>query len=108
MVSSTQATFLITASDLSRKGVTPRSQLQYSVQLRATQGVAACNVDFASFTEWVCFPSDDPNDLVVLGTQPPYDYTALLNDPTCVLTFTLRVRDPSGQVTTDNRCQLVW
>jgi hypothetical protein len=108
MGSSTRAVFFITASDQSRKGATPRSQLQYSVQLRATQSVAQCPIDFPVFTEWVCFPSDDPNDLVVIGTEPPSDYGSLTNNPPCVLTFTLRVRDPAGQVATDSRCQLVF
>jgi hypothetical protein len=108
MGSQTQASFLISASDQSRKGATPRSQLQYSVSLRATSGTAFCPVDFPTFTEWRCFPSDDPNDLVVIGMEPPFDYGSLQNSAGCVLTFTVRVRDPSGQVATDDQCRLVF
>jgi hypothetical protein len=104
----TQVRFNITATDVSRKGTTPRSQLQYSVQLRASSSVDLCDGSHVSdsFTEWECFPSDDPNDLVVIGGEPPTEYNDLRARDGCVWTFTLRVRDPSGQVTSDTRCQV--
>ncbi|HMB69742.1 MAG TPA: hypothetical protein VKU85_10540 [bacterium] len=103
----TQARFQLTASDVSRKGPTPRSQLQYSVQLRASQNVNSCDSHLSdSFTEWLCFPSDDPNDVIILGAEPPTDYNDLTGTAGCVWTFTVRVRDPAGQITSLS-CDLV-
>lgn len=106
--SMTQARFQLTASDVSRKGVTPRSQLQYSVQLRASKAVGSCNNRHISdsFTEWECFPSDDPNDVVIVGAAAPTDYNDLDGTSPCEWTFTYRVRDPAGQITTNNTCVL--
>jgi hypothetical protein len=92
--------FLINGSDVSRNAVTPRSKLEYHVQLRATS-LTACQTHLADpFTEWERFP-DDTDEPVRIGEAPPTQYTDLF--PTgCTWTFTVEVRDPAGNRGQDN------
>lgn len=97
-------TFSITASDASRSSTTPRSALQYSVQLRAESAVS-CSEHLADpFTAWKAFPSDDVEDVVIIGDQPPTVYQDLFSR-NCTWNFTVRVRDPAGLVATLS-CQI--
>jgi hypothetical protein len=90
-------TFAITASDASRSSTTPRSLLEYSVQLRA-ESANTCSEHLAdAFTAWRFFPNDDLDDVVIIGDQPPTVYQDLFS-ANCVWNFTLRVRDPAGLV----------
>jgi hypothetical protein len=94
-------TFAITASDASRSSTTPRSLLEYSVQLRA-ESANTCSEHLAdSFTEWRRFPTDDIDDLVIIGDQPPTVYQDLFS-ANCTWNFTLRVRDPAGLIAAAN------
>jgi hypothetical protein len=87
-------TFLINATDRSRNGVTPRSLLEYRVQLRA-DNQSICQTHIGDpFTEWRRFP-DDSDTPIVIGDAPPTQYNDLF--PTgCTWTFTLEVRDLAG------------
>ena len=92
----TQAEFWITATDFSRRGPTPRKYLEYRVQL---VGSSACQSHQApGFTDWQCFRTDDPNDVVIIGTEPPTVYDDLLGGTGCEFTFTVEVRDPAGKL----------
>jgi hypothetical protein len=92
--------FLINGSDESRNAVTPRSRLEYRVQLRA-QSLNDCQTHLADpFTAWRRFP-DDSDTPVVIGDQPPTQYTDLFPIG-CSWTFTVEVRDPAGNRGTDN------
>jgi hypothetical protein len=97
--------FPITASDDSRRSTTPRSKLEYSVQLRS-QSPTACPAHAGDpFTDWRFFPSDDVDDLILIGDSPPTLYQDLDTAP-CTWTFTLRVRDPAGLITVTT-CDIV-
>jgi hypothetical protein len=98
--------FLITASDSSRHGATPRDRLQYSYRLRAeSQTACAEHVadPFVSLSDgldgvddgWGFFPS---------GTDPVKIVYADLDSRGCRWIFTLRVRDPAGNVGTNDLC----
>ncbi|MGH2569695.1 MAG: hypothetical protein ACRDGR_00625 [bacterium] len=96
-------TFLINGSDVSRNAVTPRSKLEYRVQLRA-QSTETCQTHLADpFTAWKRFP-DDSNVPVVIGDAPPTQYTDLF-PPGCRWTFAVEVRDPAGNRGTDT-CEI--
>lgn len=93
--------FFLDAADESRNALTPRSQLEFSYQLRARSTVT-CNTHLTdSFTEWMRFPSDGLP--VEVGQVPPTIYTDLF-DPFCGWDFTFRVRDPAGNVATVSCC----
>jgi len=86
-------TFQVNATDVSRNDVTPRSRLQYRVQLRAdNQSICTQHIGDA-FTEWTNFP-DDSNTPVIVGDQPPTLYNDLF-PVNCTWTFKLQVRDPA-------------
>jgi hypothetical protein len=94
--------FFFTAMDSSRSGITPRSSLEYAYQLRAVNA-SNCNTHLSDpFTDWTRFP-DDTNDPVQAGNTPPTLYSDLF-DPQCGWSFTVRVRDPAGQVGTATCC----
>jgi len=98
----TSWTFFFTASDSSRSGGTPRSSLEYAYQLRAVSA-STCNTHLSDpFTEWQFFP-DDTDEPIQVGNEPPTLYTDLL-DPQCGWNFTVRVRDPAGQVASATCC----
>ena len=86
--------FLINATDASRSHpVTPRSSLEYSVQLRAVSTEFCTQHLQDPFTDWVRFP-DDGTAPVPIGNNPPTLYQDLF-PPGCDWQFTLRVRDPA-------------
>ena len=87
--------FQIDASDSTRNGLTPRTHLEYSVQLRATSQTACTQHLADPFTAWRFFP--DETTPIVIGNAPPTLYVDLF-PPGCSWTFTLRVRDPAGNV----------
>jgi hypothetical protein len=85
--------FFVNGSDVSANAATPRSRLEYRVQLRATN-LTDCTQHVADpFTEWRRFP-DDSDVPVVIGDAPPTQYTDLF-PVGCEWTFTLEVRDPA-------------
>ena len=89
--------FAIDALDESRNATTPRTLLEYSYQLRG-KSLATCTTHLTdSFTDWVTFPAG--SSPIIIGTNPPTQYTDL-DDPNCGWDFTLRVRDPAGNVAT--------
>lgn len=90
----TSYVFEFTASDASRRATTPRSAIEYAVQLRSNS-CSMCPEHCAdSFTDWRRFPDNDVENLLTAGNSPPTVYSDLFSRP-CVFTFTLRVRDPA-------------
>jgi hypothetical protein len=92
--------FSFTASDASRRSTTPRSLLQYRVQLRSISQSQCPEHAADGFTGWQFFPSDDFNDVITVGDQAPTNYQDLFSR-NCTWTFTLQVRDPAGLITTE-------
>jgi len=84
-------TFFFTASDESRSGATPRSQLEYRYTIRG-RSVLTCSTHLSdSPTEWASFPND--SDVPVRGPT----YTDL-DDADCGWDFKVEVRDPAGRI----------
>jgi hypothetical protein len=97
-ITQTRITFTFTAEDLSRNNITDREDLEYSYQLRATS-LTLCGSHLNDiFTDWEKFPSDT-SQMVTVGDQPPTIYTDLFSND-CSWIFTLRVRDPAGNIGT--------
>lgn len=96
--SRTDYVFLVNATDASRNAITPRSRLEYSVQLRVSSGTSCLEHRADPFTDWVRFP-DDTATPVLIGNDPPTVYQDLFSRG-CTWTFTLRVRDPAGSIAT--------
>lgn len=94
--SRTDYVFLVNATDASRNAITPRSRLEYSVQLRSSSASQCPEHAADSFTDWVAFP-DDSDVPVAIGSDPPTVYQDLFSR-NCTWTFTLRVRDPAGSI----------
>ena len=91
----TSWTFAVDAFDESRNATTPRGLLEFSVQLRG-RSLNTCSTHLADgFTDWTFFPPGVP--FVIIGVDPPTQYNDL-TDPECGWEFTLRVRDPAGNV----------
>ena len=97
-ITQTSIRFLFTASDESRNQTTNRADLEYSYQLRATSQTACATHINDVFTDWKKFPSD-PNQNVPAGGDPPTIYDDLFSND-CSWIFTLRVRDPAGNIGT--------
>ena len=90
--------FHFNASDESRNSTTPREALEYRYQLRAVS-LTACTQHLSDqFTEWTKFPPGDNPIVVDEGENGPYNDLFPVN---CEWTFTLNVRDPAGNVTTE-------
>jgi hypothetical protein len=88
-------TFWIDATDESRNATTPRRLLQYSYQLRGRRQDTCSTHLTDGFTDWTYFPAG--SGAIEVGLLPPTQYTDL-QDPECGWDFTLRVRDPAGNV----------
>jgi len=94
-ITTTTITFTFTARDFSRNGITDRKDLEYSYQLRAeSQELCGSHISDA-FTEWEKFPSS--GDPVTVGNEAPTVYNDLFPNG-CSWMFTLRVRDPAGNI----------
>jgi hypothetical protein len=91
----TSIVFTFNASDLSRNSETPRTNLEYSYQLRANS-LTLCGSHLNDvFTDWVHFPSGD--QAITVGNAPPTVYSDLFSIG-CTWTFTVRVRDPANNI----------
>lgn len=98
----TSWTFFFAALDSSRSGETPRDSLEYSYRLRANSTVD-CNTHTSDqFEPWTHFVADT----VQVGGQPPTLYSDL-TDPDCGWDFTVRVRDPAGNIASATCC-VAW
>lgn len=95
--SGTSKLFFVTASDLSRSGIVPRSLLEWRARLRSDSPTMCPEHAADQFTPWTCFPDDNVDNLIKLGDQPPTQYQDLFSRP-CSWTFVLQVRDPSGKI----------
>ena len=80
-----------------------RSDLEFSVQLRATS-IDNCTQHVADvFTEWQRFPDDSATPVPIGGdgnltrTTPPTVYNDLF-PPGCSWEFKVKVRDPAGNL----------
>jgi hypothetical protein len=100
----TSWTFLCDAQDFSRRGIeTPRTQLEYTYQLRAQTG-DPCTHQADSATDWKFFP-DESTILRIDGSTITIDggsgtqYNDFF-DQGCRWDFTFRVRDPAGNIAT--------
>jgi hypothetical protein len=108
----TFTTFCVDAYDLSRSSSTPRELLQYSAQLRATSSTLctqhlsdpfAADNDRQDGVEdgWGFFPPESEGPLCI-GEEPPFLYIDLF-PPGCKWTFTLRVKDPAGLISSTTK-----
>jgi hypothetical protein len=97
----TSWTFLINASDESRNTTTPRSAVEYSYELRGRSQVNCTSHLSDGFTDWRFFPAGD--EPLRVGDGPPTLYTDLF-DAVCRWDFTLRARDPAGNIATTSCC----
>ena len=94
----TSVLFKFNASDFSTDGeITPLDQLEYQYRLRA-ESPSYCATHLTDpFTEWTSYPKNvDP---VVVGGEPPTLYNDLYSID-CIWNFTVRVRDPNGNIGT--------
>lgn len=91
----TSWTFFVDATDESRNATTPRTQLEYSYQLRARSSITCTTHLTDGFTEWRRFPTGGLP--IEVGNSPPTVYSDLF-DQFCGWEFTFRVRDPAGNV----------
>jgi len=99
--SATSWVFQINASDESRRQVTPRQFIEYSFELRG-RSQNNCSTHLADgFTDWTLFPPGVQP--LTVGGSPPTQYTDLF-DPLCRWDFTLRARDPAGNIGTVSCC----
>lgn len=93
--------FWITATDESRNSTTPITKLRYSYQLRG-RSASTCTAHLTdSFTEWKFFQAGQ--ETLEVGNAPPTQYTDLQDDQ-CGWDFTLRVRDPAGNIASTSCC----
>jgi hypothetical protein len=76
----------------------PRHHLEYQYQLLADNKYCSAHLS-DPFTEWTNFPE---HGAVIVGGEPPTLYNDLYSMD-CVWVFTLRVRDPNGNIGTDTR-----
>jgi hypothetical protein len=94
-ITTTSIFFVFTARDFSRSGEVDRKDLEYSYQLRAESQTLCGSHLTDAFTEWEKFPTS--GDPVTVGLEAPTIYNDLFPNG-CSWMFTLRVRDPAGNI----------
>ncbi|MEZ5066667.1 MAG: hypothetical protein R3B81_18230 [bacterium] len=97
----TSYVFFINASDDSRLQTTPRTAIEYSYELRGRSQNTCTSHLSDGFTDWTYFPSG--SDPLIVGNAPPTQYSDLF-DSQCLWDFTLRARDPAGNIGTVSCC----
>ncbi|GJM44601.1 MAG: hypothetical protein DHS20C21_14430 [Gemmatimonadota bacterium] len=91
LVAGSPQTFYFTATDESRSGTTPRSELQYRYTLRG-RSANTCTTHLADrASEWEFFPDDSQTPQI----GPTYND---LLDGACGWDFRVEVRDPAGRI----------